>query len=407
MIKKMKPFSIFLQESKNVHLTHLEDEMFDKGSQGLLTAIRFITSVAKMLATSSNKSVKVTTKWDGAPAIVCGKDPETGKFFVGTKSVFNKVGPKINYTVADINKNHEGALAEKLKTALQHLSKLNFNEILQGDLLFTDDSVSMQEIQGENCLTFRPNTITYAVPVDSDFAKKIQKAKMGIVFHTKYTGPSIADSSASFDVDISKLKSNPNVWVTDAFFKDVSGIATFTKEETKQIAVKIKSIRSLMDSQTKNLLNKLSSSELLPYMHMYFNANVKVGSTIGDVKSHVDGLINFVKQKFQVEIDKLKTEKSKIDKTSKLENLIHFVESSRENLYKLYEIQKLIIDCKLMLISKLKKTKTVGTFIQTGDGFKVTDPEGFVAVSNDNTALKLVDRLEFSKLNFTVAKNWG
>jgi hypothetical protein len=140
---------------------------------------------------------------------------------------------------------------------------------------------------------------------------------------------------------------------------------------------------------------------------MYFNANVKVGSTIGDVKSHVDGLINFIKQKFQVEIDKLKTEKSKIDRTSRLQNLIDFVESSRENLYKLYEIQKLLIDCKLMLIAKLKKTKTVGTFIQTEDGFKVTDPEGFVAVSNDNTALKLVDRLEFSKLNFTVAKNWG
>ena len=173
----MKSFSIFLQESKNVHLTHLEDEMFDKGSQGLLTAIRFITSVAKMLATSSNKSVKVTTKWDGAPAIVCGKDPETGKFFVGTKSVFNKVGPKINYTVTDINKNHEGALAEKLKVALQHLSKLNFNEILQGDLLFTDDSVSMQEIEGENCLTFRPNTINMPYLLIVILQRKYKKPK--------------------------------------------------------------------------------------------------------------------------------------------------------------------------------------------------------------------------------------
>lgn len=403
----MKSFKIFLKESKNVHLTHLEDEMFDKGSQGLLTAIRFITSVTKMLATSSNKGVKVTTKWDGAPAIVCGKDPETGKFFVGTKSVFNKVGPKINYTVADINKNHEGALAEKLKVALKHLSKLNFNEILQGDLLFTDGDVSVQEIEGENCLTFRPNTITYAVPLNSDFAAKIQKSKMGIVFHTKYTGSSITNSSASFDVDISKLKSNPNVWVTDAFFKDVSGTATFTKEETKQITIKIKTIKNFLDLDAKNLLNKLSSSELLPYMHMYFNANVRVGSTIDDVRLHVDGLIKFIKQKFQLEIDKLKTEKSKNDRTVRLQNLINFIESSRVNLYKLYEIQKLIIDCKLMLIAKLKKTKTVGTFIQTEDGFKVTDPEGFVAVSNDNTALKLVDRLEFSKLNFTVAKNWG
>lgn len=403
----MKTFRSYLSESKNTHLTHLEDQMFDEGSVGLLTAVQFIGSLVRMLSSSSKSTVKVTTKWDGAPAIVCGTDPSNGQFFIGTKSVFNKQNPKINYSISDIDKHHEGELANKLKIAFTHLKSLGIKEVLQGDLLFTSQDLQTQEIDGQSCVTFRPNTITYAVPVQSDLAKKISGSKIGVVFHTKYTGSSLSSASASFDVNINKLKSNKNAWIIDAYFKDLSGTATFTANETAEIVAKIKSIRTLLSGKSKSLLNQLSSSNLLPYMHMYFNARVKQGESLIDVQQHVDGLITFIKLKFNSEIEKLKTEKGKFGKKEALNSLINFIEQSRQELYNLYTIQKLIIECKLMIVSKLQKIKTVGTFIKTENGFRVTSPEGFVAVSSSDTALKLVDRLEFSKDNFTVAKDWS
>lgn len=403
----MKTFRSYLTESKNTHLTHLEDQMFDEGTAGLLTAVQFIGSLVRMLSSSSKSTVKVTTKWDGAPAIVCGTDPSNGKFFVGTKSVFNSQNPKINYSTADIDKNHEGQLANKLKIAFTHLKPLGIKEILQGDLLFTSQDLQTQEIDGQSCVTFRPNTITYAVPTQSDLANKISGSKIGVVFHTKYTGSSLSTASASFDVNINKLKSNKNAWIIDAYFKDLSGTATFTANETAQIVTKIKSIRTLLSGKSKSLLNELTSSNILPYMHMYFNAKVKQGESLADVQEHVDGLITFIKLKFNNEIQKLKTEKGKSGKKEVLNSLINFIEQSRQELYNLYTIQKLIIECKLMIVSKLQKIKTVGTFIKTENGFRVTSPEGFVAVSSTDTALKLVDRLEFSKDNFTVAKDWS
>lgn len=403
----MKTFRSYLTESKNTHLTHLEDQMFDEGSLGLLTAVHFIGSLVRMLSSSSKSTVRVTTKWDGAPAIVCGTDPSNGKFFVGTKSVFNSQNPKINYSLSDIDKNHDGELANKLKVAFTNLKTLGIKEVLQGDLLFTNTDLKVQEIDGQSCVTFRPNTITYAVPVNTELANRISNSKIGVVFHTKYTGSSLATSSASFDVNISKLKSNKNAWIIDAYFKDVSGTATFTANETLQIIAKIKNIRTLLGGKSKLLLNQLASTNLLPYMHMYFNAKIRKGESLESVQEHVDGLITFIKSKFHAEIEKLKTEKGKSGKAEALNNLINFIEQSRQELYNLYTIQKLIIECKLMIVSKLQKIKTIGTFIKTENGFRVTSPEGFVAVSSTDTALKLVDRLEFSKDNFTVAKDWS
>lgn len=403
----MLPFKNFLKESKNTHLTHLEDEMFDGGSAGLLTAIKFVTSLVRMLSSSSKSKIKVTTKFDGAPAIICGVDPSNGQFFVGTKSVFNKQTPKINYSLGDIDKNHSGELANKLKIAFSTLKPLGIKEILQGDLLFTSDDLQTQEIDGQTCVTFRPNTITYAVPAGTELAKKISNSKMGIVFHTKYTGNSLSDASASFDVRINQFKSAKNAWIIDAYFRDLSGEATFTEQETALIVSKLKTIRRLFTQKDKTLLNNLASSNLLPYMHMYFNSRVKKGESLLDVQEHVDGLITFIKLKFGAEIEKLKTEKGKSGKREALDQLISFVDKSRQELYNLYEIQKLLIDCKLIILTKLQRIKSIGTFIKTDNGFRVTAPEGFVAVSNTSSAIKLVDRMEFSKDNFTVPKDWG
>ena len=92
-----------LQEDKNTHLEHLEDDIINNGYAGGQNAIAFLEALNGMLSGNSSSRVNVSVKWDGAPAIVCGPSPENGKFFVGTKSVFNK-NPKVNYNIADIRK---------------------------------------------------------------------------------------------------------------------------------------------------------------------------------------------------------------------------------------------------------------------------------------------------------------
>ena len=182
---------------KNTHLEHLEDNILNGGSQGGKEAVAFLRSLGDMLDQGMSDT-RVTVKWDGAPAIICGVNPENGKFFVGTKSVFNKVNPKIAYSEEDVESMYPpGQLAEKLKDAYKYLSQLSISNVVQGDLLFTDDKYETV-IGGDNCIAFQPNTIVYAVPKDSEIGNKIESAKFGIVFHTSYDGRSLDAMSASF-----------------------------------------------------------------------------------------------------------------------------------------------------------------------------------------------------------------
>ena len=77
-------------EGKNTHLEHLEDNIFNRGIKGAKEAVDYLYSLHDMLEGNSKTPISMTTKWDGAPAVIAGKDPETGKFFVGTKGVFAK-----------------------------------------------------------------------------------------------------------------------------------------------------------------------------------------------------------------------------------------------------------------------------------------------------------------------------
>ena len=191
--------------AKNLHLEHLEDEIINQGIDGGRGAINFLQGLRDMMKGNSNSSVNMTVKWDGAPAIFCGKHPETGQFFVAKKSLFNKE-PKFYTTEQEIKDDSSlsGQLQEKFLTSFKYLSKLSWSNVMQGDLMFTDDKKS-QKINGEDFITFQPNTILYAVQKDSVLGKEIDDAKMGIVFHTTYTGSSIDDLSASFGANISTL----------------------------------------------------------------------------------------------------------------------------------------------------------------------------------------------------------
>src|SRR6056300_542601 len=225
----MFSFKGFQTQDTNTHLEHLEDDIINRGSKGGENAIQFLKSVRNMLAGSSRGKANVTVKWDGAPAIICGINPENGKFFVGTKSVFN-VTPKINYTPADIRKNHSGPVADKLNVCLRELKRLGITGIYQGDLLFTKGDLKSAAIDGEKMITFTPNTITYAVPSNSSIGKRIARARLGIVFHTYYTGKDMKSLSAGFGT-VSGKSGSSAVFLASAGYTDTSGSSTFTSSE--------------------------------------------------------------------------------------------------------------------------------------------------------------------------------
>ena len=399
----MKSFKEYISEAaKNVHMTHVEDLVFE-GSARAEEAVSFLEEIAKMLDGNSKSRTNATVKWDGAPAIVCGKNPENGKFFVGSKSVFNKT-PKINYTIGDIRKNHKGGVADKLATALKYLKKLNFQGILQGDMMFGPGDVKTKQIDGVSHYTFTPNTITYAIPVDSDEGKRIKRAKMGIVFHTTYKGNSMSDLSASFGAKVGRLKNNNAVWVDDADFKDVSGTATLTKTESSSLSSILTTAKGQLKS-AKSFLDEIATNKkVIDNVNIYANSKVRQGSTTLSTKE----FITFMNDKIQGEIDGLKSEEAKKRRESARDEMVKYLNAKNKELDSVFSLHASLTDAKIILVRKLESVKSIGTFIQTGDGFKVTAPEGFVGIDKyTSNAVKLVDRLEFSKANFTVPKNWA
>ena len=403
---RFKQYLAEAKEGKNLHLEHLEDEVLNNGVEGTRAAINFLQSLRDMLAGNSKSSVNVTVKWDGAPAIFAGINPENGKFFVGTKGVFN-VNPKVNYTDADIDANHSSAgLNSKLKVALKYLPKLGIKDVLQGDMLFTKEDLKTEKIDGKSYTTFQPNTILYAVPTDS--SAKITKAKMGIVWHTTYTGKKLEDMKASFGASVSSLTKTSDVWFSDANYEDKSGTINFNKSETDNItSVLSKAGRTFQTLNSGFMKNLLSKKDILLLIKTYSNVKVRAGEEITNTSKHVDDIIEYVNVKIQKDIDKVKTQSSKDKKTKYKEEIMKYLLVNKNQLKKIFDMQNLLIQSKTLVIRKLETAKgAMGTFIRTDNGFRVTAPEGFVAIDNSGKAVKLVDRLEFSRANFTAAKAW-
>jgi len=396
----MRTFTTFLTEQKNLHLEHLEDEMFNRGEAGVKEAIAFVKSLAEMLKGNAKSPVDVTVKWDGAPALFTGINPENGKFFVATKSLFNKT-PKINYTNADIDANHSGGLAEKLKVALANLKDLGITGVLQGDMLYTKGDLSAQTIDGESMVTFTPNTITYAVPAGSDLAGKINSSQMGIVFHTTYNGDTIENLKASFGADVSGLRKTNKVWYQDASYKDVSGRATLTSNEEARVR-KLIDITEKNIAKSKKTLRQIVNSDLKDLIKIYLNANVREGVDRGTTKSFA----GFISTRFDLKIKKLKTEKAKERVVKEKEVLLKELRSMSRDLDGLFTAHYELARAKMLILKKLQALNTMPSFIKTSTGYKVTDPEGFVAIDRSGKAVKLVDRMEFSRANFNVAKDW-
>jgi hypothetical protein len=397
------------KEGKNLHLEHLEDNVLNAGVAGVRESINFLQSLRDMLSGKAQSHVNVTTKWDGAPSIFVGTNPENGKFFVGTKSVFNK-SAKLNYTDNDIDENHTSAgLNEKLKIALAYLPKLGIKGILQGDMMFTKDDLKHETIDGHEYIVFQPNTIVYAVPVESKLAKTMQAAQLGVVFHTSYTGKEIENMKASFNIDLGHLHTTKDVWFRDASFTDASGTATFTAEETKQLSSILSTAGRTFQTIPAMALNRIAASSThLEQIKTFNNTKVRAGQKIVNPALHTKQLMQYVENKLNKEILAAKKEDTKDKRIKEKTEVMRFYRSNYIALTHIFELMNLIVDAKLMIIRKLETIKSIGTFVRTDNGFKITAPEGFVAVDRiKGNALKLVDRLEFSHQNFTAAKNWS
>jgi len=398
---------------KNLHLEHLEDEILNYGVDGGRAAINFLLSLRDMLAGNARSSINMTVKWDGAPAIFAGIDPEDGKFFVAKKSVFN-VNPKLYKSNKEIDDDLSGTLNEKFKVALAEFSKLGIKNVLQGDLMFTND-VNTDTIDGVNYYTFQPNTIVYAAPVDSDLGKSINNAKVGIVWHTTYTGKALQDMKASFGADIRGLKNLSSVWMDDATYKDVSGSATMNSKETAAVTAALSSTGSTFKrinaTQLKKFLNlqeSMTGAIAGASLKTYNNSKVRAGEKITNPKAHAKGYEKWVEMSIQKQIDKAKSVAGK-DKYTKIQKeYVREVGKHTNNLIQIITFQNYLVDAKSQIVNKLNSVKGLtNTFIKTANGFKVTNPEGYVAIDRvSGGAVKLVDRMEFSFNNFSAIKSW-
>jgi len=408
----MLNFKDHIVEQKNVHMEHLEDLIFNEGVDGTRKAINFLRDLRDMLAGHTNNKIAATVKWDGAPAIFAGIDPSDGKFFVAKKGIFNK-NPKVYKTNSDIDADLSGDLNVKFKIALKNLSKLGITKgVYQGDMMFTKGDLKMETVEGQEYITFHPNTIVYAVPADSALAAKIRKAEIGIVWHTTYEGDSFETMTASFGKSIvTNMKHVSSVWMDDANYKDYSGTATFTASETKQITAILSNIGKLFNATTANTINAIHQNpDLLLVVKTFNNSKIRNSEKITDTNKYVSDLYNYIHDRYQKEIDKKKTEAGKATQEAVRKNVLKFfLEHDKKDIVNIFDLANLIVDAKNMIISKMNNAGHIKTFLRTASGFKTTGVEGFVAIDHlTGGAVKIVDRLEFSRANFStnIIKGW-
>jgi len=397
-----------LTEFKRTHLEHIEDIIITDGFEGGKAVIEYFRGLLLTLKGTSSEAMSVSVKWDGAPALVCGIHPETGKFFVATKSAFAQKS-KVNYTKKDIANNHgTEELGQKLLKCLVHLRKLNIQGVVQGDLLFTDDDIVRKNFNNVPHITFTPNTITYAVPEDSDIGRQIDAAKVGIIFHTTYNGETLADMTASGGADIQSFTASPNVFFDNATYKDVSGSAKFTADETKQFYNGIEKLEALLNNIPRDLSSLLGqNNDFVGYFQLYINAMVKEGQLPTNVNQFLQGFKKFYLARMQQQIAGLKAQKALALRQDKMKQMPIFMARVQRPLQAMLTFYKSVQLLKGFVLKKMNQAMSIGSFAQTDNGLEVTDPEGFVAVDKTGNAVKLVDRLGFSRRNLSVIKKFG
>ena len=392
------------------HLEHIEDEILNHGSAGCMASVSAMQELLRMLGKKPSSGY-MQTKWDGAPSVVCGKHPANGMFFVGTKSVFNKTDPKICYTQNDVDIHYGDAspdLKSKLKMCIQYFPSLNMGTVCQGDLLFTSD-VKTEEIDGEKLYTFKPNAITYGIPTDHPLGQQIKTAKIGIVFHTSYTGTEVATMTAKAGAP--RMKSTSEVFLVenDTPMDDIS-VDRSTLSKFEQNVSIVESMCKKSEVFLDHLVDNMGTTgdkkfHVASYLKQFFNAEIRGGRSIGNAQTTLKALGKFYHEKMMAVIDKLKSDKTIMERRKQMYDGIEYLEKNEQNFVAMLTLYTKIIECKDLVMSQLDHLETFKTYVQTDKGYKVTNPEGYVLHHNGDM-IKLVNRIEFSYINFTLAKSW-
>ena len=388
------------------HLEHLEDEMLNYGTDGCMAAVSFLKELRKMLGQQENSGF-MQTKWDGAPSVICGTDPQTGMFFVGTKSVFAKTNPKLCYSEEQIDGWYEGDLAEKLKFSLRYFSKLGIEGVVQGDLLFTSD-IKRETINGEQLYTFRPNTITYGIPIDHPIGRAAGRAKIGVVFHTHYTGDVVADMQARAGANVSG-SDEALVVKNDTPMHRVG----FSKQEMSKFdnyIIKIERMCRICGDFLDELVTQTGTTgdakfHIASYLKQFFNSEIKNARSIGNIDEAMYDMLNFYGEKMDKELAKIKTVANRTKKCALVYNSQNYVVDNVYKFKSMLALYKELQAVKQMVIDKLDHLEEFRTYVQTEKGYKVTTPEGYV-LHKDGSMIKFVNRLEFAYNNFTLQKQW-
>jgi hypothetical protein len=397
--KVMFHFLDFLNEeategAKLKHIHHAEDRPFFHGESGFEHAHGALMG-AHHHTVQGVQSNKLTMKYDGSPAVVFGHHPETGKFFVASKSAFNK-NPKINYTPEDVDNNHGHApgLAEKLKHALQHLPKIAPKEgVYQGDLMYSGKDVQKNK---DGSASFTPNTITYTA--HGDRADAIKKSKLGIVIHTKYEGDTLSSMHAHHDVDPAEFGHHPDVFHHTADY-DSKG-ANYTQQAQDAFHKEMNSARDIHHAGGKKMYKAISMhGGESGHLATYINQTVRTGE-----QPTAEGLQKHIADKYQKMVSKLKTEKSQNAKLSELQGHLQHIQKNSDQYENALKMHSHLQAAKNHLVSSLEANE--GNYAHAIGGV-ASKPEGFVYSHTHEGVTeptKLVNRAEFARQNLLKAR---
>ncbi len=384
----MFSFSMFLKEEdeggKLKHITHAEDRPLQKGSEGFGHAVGALQQAHEHIK-SGGHSTALTMKYDGSPSLVFGHHPETGKFFVASKSAFNK-NPKINYTNKDIEKNHGHApgLVEKLKHALEHLPKVSPKKgVYQGDVMFSGEDKK----ETKHGVSFTPNTITYSAKGEE--GDRIRKAKFGVVVHQQYHGNDIASMKADASPDVHNFKQHEDVWHKSA--EHDSSKINYSEKDQEQFRKHIDSAQKIHDKMGQQMYHVTEPHRGEGgHLETYINQTVRTGE-----KPTAKGLQKHIQNKFVKAASKLKTPAAQSRKETEAKSHVQHIEGNAEHYNNLLNMHHHLQQAKNVLVKNLEKN--TGGLEHHIDG-KPTGPEGFV-VNYGGEPTKLVNRAEFARAN--------
>ena len=410
MILFERYFKLYEDAGPNKHLTHLEELVLTNKREGANRAISYLSALSEVLDSNTEKAINTTVKYDGAPAVVVGIDPN-GKFFVGSKSVFN-AEPKLNYSIKDIKINHAAApgLIDKLVQTFVHFKDANINGVYEGDFLFDNEIKKVATIDGEEHITFKPNTIVYAVPLNSEEGRDIMSSNIGVVFHTEYDVQLDNEgkprfTTKKFGVDVSSIDPGPKVYVKDAYFENDAGYVTLTDEEAEVV----RDIVSKASQLTEEINFDSIDDQIYVGLNTYINTEIRQGEFLKDTDVSLQQFVEWVEGRLGRKIESLKSERGKVKAVQAKEKIMGLVDAAKQDINKLLNLQVLIKRGKDIFIQKynnIMKGVAMKHYLFDSNGdLVVTEPEGYVAIDATGSAIKFVDRLEFSKANFALSSD--